>query len=65
MNQNYGIMHCYCYAWTEINGQKGSSQVGYLRWSEPQSKCGCFINVWSGNVEIIEQKFLETGHTYM
>lgn len=83
--------NAYCFAWTELNGKKGSSEIGsclleYLQNCLPDdiTHVTLFSDTTGGqnrnqnlaalftyavqnlkNVEIIEQKFLEPGHTYM
>ncbi|KAH9630407.1 hypothetical protein HF086_009556 [Spodoptera exigua] len=81
----------YCFVWSEINGKKGSSEIGsilchYLMKCVPEEvtevslfsdTCGgqnrnqfvAAILLWviqnSNHLQIIEHKFLESGHSYM
>lgn len=79
----------FCYCWTEINGKKGSCEIGtcllkYIRTLPPEIKhlslfcdtCGgqnrnqqiaalLLYVVQNSHLEIVEQKFLESGHTFM
>lgn len=81
----------YCLCWSELNGKKGSSEIGtclyyFLSKELPQSikEISIFSDTCSGqnrnqyisalllwtvqkidHLDIIEQKFLESGHTYM
>lgn len=81
----------YCFYWSEINGKKGSCEIGsilyhYLSNCLPQhttevslfsDTCGgqnrnqfvAILLLWAvqkiDNLRVIEQKFLESGHTYM
>lgn len=78
-----------CYAWNELNGKRGSSEIGSILFkyinSIPQNitelslfsdTCGgqnrnqnvaaiLLYAVRSTHLQVIEQKFLESGHTYM
>lgn len=78
-----------CYAWNELNGKRGSSEIGSILFryinSIPQKitelslfsdTCGgqnrnqnvaaiLLYAVRSTHLQVIEQKFLESGHTYM
>jgi hypothetical protein len=81
----------YCLCWSEINGKKGSCEIGtclyyYLKEGLPANvkhltifsdTCGgqnrnrniAALLLWTvqnhNHLNIIEQKFLESGHTYM
>ncbi|CAG9772073.1 unnamed protein product [Ceutorhynchus assimilis] len=79
----------FCYCWTEINGKKGSCEIGTCLWKyiqtlPPEVKhlslfsdtCGgqnrnqqiaalLLYAVQNSHLEIIEQKFLESGHSFM
>lgn len=83
--------NAYCFTWSEINGKKGSNEIGtilfyYLSECLPHyvtevsmfsDTCGgqnrnknvAAILLWAvqkiENINIIEQKFLESGHSYM
>lgn len=83
--------HAYCFTWSEVNGKKGSAEIGtilyhYLSNCIPNSvtevslfsdTCGgqnrnknvAAILLWAvqkiENLQIIEQKFLESGHSHM
>uniref|UniRef100_A0A6P7G7I4 Uncharacterized protein LOC114338671 n=1 Tax=Diabrotica virgifera virgifera TaxID=50390 RepID=A0A6P7G7I4_DIAVI len=79
----------FCYGWTELQGKRGSSEVGscllnYINQMNPEIKQLCLYSdtcggqnrnqnvaalflylVQTSNLEIIEHKFLESGHTFM
>lgn len=80
----------FCFAWTEINGKKGSSEIGsillyylsqipshYHEVSLFSDTCGgqnrnqqvASVLLWAvhkiEHINIIEHKFLESGHSYM
>lgn len=83
--------NAYCLCWSEINGKKGSSEIGtgllyYLQNEIPKTvtEVSLFSDTCSGQnrnqyisalllwavqkidqLQIIEQKFLESGHTHM
>lgn len=81
--------NAFCFCWTEINGKRGSSEIGtclsqYLRNLPSNVKeismfsdtCGgqnrnqhiaalLMHIVQETEIEVIEQKFLESGHSYM
>lgn len=83
--------NAYCYTWTEINGKRGSAEIGtclykYLTHLPQHVKhvsffsdtCGgqnrnqnvaaillYFVQQGSNNIETIEHKFLESGHSMM
>lgn len=79
----------YCFAWSELNGKRGSSEIGtcLYKWFEgmnPEVKhitifsdtCGgqnrnqnivalLLYLVQKTSIDVIEHKFLESGHSYM
>lgn len=79
----------YCFAWSELNGKRGSSEIGtclykWLEGIDPEvnhitvfsDTCGgqnrnqnivaLFLYlVQTSSIDIIEHKFLESGHSYM
>ncbi|RVE42680.1 hypothetical protein evm_012668 [Chilo suppressalis] len=83
--------NAYCLCWSELNGKKGSSEIGtclyyYLSKELPPNikEISIFSDTCSGqnrnqyisalllwavqkieNLDVIEQKFLESGHTHM
>lgn len=83
--------NAYCLCWSELNGKKGSSEIGtcllyYLSHEMPKTvtEVSIFSDTCSGqnrnqyisalllwavhkidHLQIIEQKFLESGHTHM
>lgn len=83
--------NAYCFTWSEVNGKKGSSEIGtillhYLSNCVPRAiteitlfsdTCGgqnrnqfvAALLLWAvqkiDHLEVIEQKFLESGHTQM
>lgn len=82
--------NAFCYVWTEINGKRGSLEIGTCLYNyieqlpEAVNEISLFSDTCSGqnrnqnisalllylvqtnpNLQVIEQKFLESGHSYM